>query len=59
MATEAVVQRMKLPWRQISNQELTVKKAEQIVRRWQVCPQTQRKVFTTVQTRPDTTAVFA
>ncbi|KAK9906858.1 hypothetical protein WJX75_009282 [Coccomyxa subellipsoidea] len=35
VATEAMVQRMKLPWRQISNQELTVKKAEQIVRRWQ------------------------
>ncbi len=38
VATEAVVERMKFPWKKISNQELTVKKAEQIVRRWQVCP---------------------
>ncbi|EIE24067.1 hypothetical protein COCSUDRAFT_65723 [Coccomyxa subellipsoidea C-169] len=35
VATEAVVERMKFPWKKISNQELTVKKAEQIVRRWQ------------------------
>lgn len=36
MSTGAVVQRIKFPWQQISNQELTVKKAEQVVRRWQV-----------------------
>ncbi|CAL8462399.1 g1932 [Coccomyxa elongata] len=35
LTTGAVVQRMKFPWQQISNQELTVKKAEQVVRRWQ------------------------
>jgi hypothetical protein len=36
VAAEVVVQRRVLPWQQSISQELTIRKAENVVRRWQV-----------------------